>query len=353
MLPDPKRKPGLLLITVCLAAAACTSVDSVNDEAILAQSDAGEGSAAADPASSWLPPVKTEYRIGPRDLLEIEVYELEEPDQTKVIHSRVSQTGDITMPLIGSVRAAGLTAEGLQRSIEGKLAADYLVDPSVSVLVEEFQARSVTVLGAVQAPGTFNLRENSTTLVGALAVAGGVTEKAGSEVFVLRSGVGLGAAAEASASGDAAVGPTAAPMPRMLRIDLIDLIERGDLSANCVLEDGDVVHVPPVPHFFVSGMVHRGGRFPLRGEITVLRAIAMAGGLKDEATPAATVLIRKTDAGRVTIPIDLTEVEAGSDQDIRLQPDDVVQVNESSGSRFARGIADLFRGLFHVGYNLR
>lgn len=332
--------------------AACSSVDSINDKAMLVGPESAPR-VAPDPAR-FVHPAPTEYLVGARDLLEIEIYELEEPNKSKQLRARVNQDGNVLVPLIGTVTAAGRSVGDIQTEITARLDADYLVNPSVSVMVAEHQARRVTVLGAVQTPGTFHLKDNSTTLVDVLALAGGPNDKAGSAVYVVHDG-GAASAPDGKGAVEATIGP--APLlerrPNIRRIDLVDLVERGDLSVNCVLEDGDVVHVPPAAQIFVMGQVNQGGAFPLRGEITLLRAIALAGGLKPEATPSATVLIRTTDKGRVTIPIDLTEVEAGSDKDLRLQADDVLVVNESGGSQFTRGLGNFVKGIFHFAYNVR
>jgi polysaccharide export outer membrane protein len=336
--------------------AACSSVASVNEKAMLVAGP--EVQAPAEPIDPLhlLRPNRTEYRIGARDLLEIEIYELEEPTKSKLLKVRVSQDGSVLLPLIGNVPAAGSTALEVQQGITERLAKDYLVNPSVSVVVAEHQARRVTVLGSVKSPGTFRLQENSTTLVDVLALSGGPDDKAGSVVYVVRA-ESADPTIPTVVAAEASIGPPprrADPKtPRLLKIDLHDLVERGDLAANCTLEDGDVVHVPPAAQFFVMGQVASGGAFPLRGDITLLRAIALAGGLKEEATPAATVLIRNSAKGRVTIPIDLTEVEAGSEKDLLMQPDDVLVVSESGPDRFARGFSTFLRGLFHVSYGLR
>lgn len=331
-----------------LVVAACSSVATVNDRAMLLRTEP-HANATLDP-TRLIRPVQTEYRIGARDVLEIEVYELEEPGKSKLLKTRVSQEGSIQLPLIGKVPAAGMTVDEVQAELVLRLAADYLVNPTVSVVVAEHQARRITVLGAVQQPGSFFLQDNSTTLVDALARSGGPTDKAGSVVYVVREhGSDVAVANASTGTVDLEIQPGA---PRLLKVDLVDLVERGDLAANCVLEDGDVVHVPPAAMFFVMGEVNEGGAFPLRGEITLLRAVALAGGLKETATPAATALIRSTPEGRVTIPIDLDQVEAGSANDVLMQPDDVLVLNESGGSRFARGCSNFLRGLFHVSYGL-
>ena len=328
---------------------ACSSVASVNEKALLLGPEQKAPHEPLDPMRLIRPP-QTEYRIGARDVLEIEVYELEEPNKSKQIKTRVSQEGTILVPLIGTVTAAGHSVGEVQSDIVERLGKDYLRNPSVTVVIAEHQARRVTVLGAVQSPGTFHLKDNSTTLVDVLALSGGPNDKAGSVVYVVREhGLVDGTAVANASTGKV---ETAATNPRLLKIDLDDLVERGNLSMNCVLEDGDVVHVPPAAQFFVMGQVAEGGAFPLRGEITLLRAIALAGGLKAEATPASTILIRSSARGRTTIPIDLNEVEAGSEKDLLMQADDVLVVSESTGDRFTRGITSFFSGLFHISYGI-
>jgi polysaccharide export outer membrane protein len=334
-------------------------VASINDRALLAGSAAlAQRAAPADPLT-WVQPVKTDYRIGSQDLLEIEIYELEEPNKSKVLRARVTQEGYVVVPLIGPQLASGKTTSELQSLIETMLGRDFLVNPSVSVLVTEYQARKVRVLGAVTAPGTFTLKENSSTLLDVLSLAGGPTEKAGSAIFVVRSGAaevgGMPAGAADGSPTEASASAAPAPVPgasRLVKIDLLDLVERGNLAANCVLEDGDIVHVPLAAQVFVMGQVNKGGAFPLRGEITVMKAIALAGGLKPDATPSATVLIRMQDGVRTTIPIDLTQLEAGSHEDLLLQADDVLVVSESGGDKVWNGIGSLFRTLFRVGWSV-
>lgn len=334
------------------ALAACSSVASVNEKAMLAGPDLPAAPGPMD-ASRMMRPAQTEYRIGARDLLELEIYELEEPNKSKQLKTRVSQDGSILVPLIGSVPAAGMTAGEVQQQIVQRLERDFIQHPNVTVVVAEHQARRVTVLGAVQAPGTFRLQENSTTLVDVLALSGGPNEKAGAVVYVVRAGNQLPDVALAEASAGTLSAEPAPLLPRIQKINLDDLIQRGDMSINCVLDDGDVVHVPPAAQFFVMGQVTASGGFPLRGDITLLRAVALAGGLTEFATPSATVLIRTTERGRITIPIDLNEVESGSEKDLLMQADDVLVISESSGSRFMRGLTSFMRGLLTFSYPLR
>ena len=114
-----------------------------------------------------------EYRIGPQDLLEVQVFGVEELSQTVRVNSR----GFISLPLIGQVKAAGLTSEELEKNIATALAKDYLQDPDVSIFIKEYTSQRITIEGAVNSPGIYPLR-GQTTLLQAIAVAGGLGELA-------------------------------------------------------------------------------------------------------------------------------------------------------------------------------
>jgi polysaccharide biosynthesis/export protein len=353
---------------------ACSSVDNINDQAMLLESAKAAHDAARLPSLPFVRLDPTEYRIGPRDLLEISIYELEAPSETKRIRVRVSHTGSVVLPLIGSIQSVGLTASGLQASIEARLAKDFIYNPSVSVLIAEFKARRVTVLGEVNDPGTFELKENSTTLVHVLALAGSPTKEAGSKAFLLRAAPAthagrLPGSIPAETPAETPAKPGTEPDTKtgrrlglelgrkldesLVQIDLTDLIENGNMALNCVLQDGDLIHIPKASMCFVTGLVHYPGGFPLRGDVTLLKAIALAGGARANATPELTVLLRLTDKGRESIPIDLARVEAGTSGDVLMQPGDVLVLSQSTSSKVGSGFLAFFRGLFSIGYAVR
>lgn len=341
------------LALVPFLTACATSVSTVNERLANVRPDAAPRRMPIDP-SAWIRPRPTEYRIGARDVLEIEVHQLEKSDETRRIETRVAESGTIVLPLIGVVEAAGRTAPDLQAEIEKRYAADFLVDPNVRVLVAEHNARAITVLGAVKEPGRLEIEDNNTTLVDVLALAGGVTEEAGSTVFVVRGNPETTATVDVEAltilTMHEACGLEDAS--RVLQVDLSALVERGDASSNCVIEDGDVVHVPQSAKVFVTGHVKEGGAFPLRGDLTILRALALAGGLDDYATPSETRLIRRVAGGRQAIPIDLAMIEAGGANDFLLRPDDVLVVNESATARTIRDVRTFLAGVFTIGLGL-
>lgn len=110
-----------------------------------------------------------EYRIGPQDLLEIQVFGV--PELTSTV--RVNSRGFVSLPLIGQVRAAGLTHEELAASIAAELSEEYLQDPNVNIFIKEYTSQRVTIEGAVKQPGIYAIH-GQTTLLQAIAIAQGL-----------------------------------------------------------------------------------------------------------------------------------------------------------------------------------
>lgn len=129
-----------------------------------------------------------EYRIGPRDLVELEVFQAK--DLSRV--SRVNGKGEISLPLIGSIHIGGLTVEQAERLIEERLEKDYLQDAHVTLFIREYQSQKITVEGWVKNPGVFPL-EGKTTFLQAIAIAKGMDRLADlDEVAVFRKVPGKG-----------------------------------------------------------------------------------------------------------------------------------------------------------------
>jgi polysaccharide export outer membrane protein len=123
-----------------------------------------------------------DYQIGPQDLLEINVFGVTELSGAM----RVNSQGFISLPLIGQVKAAGLTSQQMEKQIEADLAKEYLQDPEVSVYVKEYTSQQVTVEGAINRPGIYELR-GPTTLLQTIAIANGLAKLAdSSDIKVFR-----------------------------------------------------------------------------------------------------------------------------------------------------------------------
>lgn len=113
---------------------------------------------------------ESDYQIGSGDVLKITIYD--HPDLTTI--ARVDKEGYILFPLAGSVRVGGQSTASASQAIAAKLGSDYIVDPQVSVFVEEFRSRVVYVTGQVNRPSAFTVAPD-TTVIQAITMAGGFT----------------------------------------------------------------------------------------------------------------------------------------------------------------------------------
>jgi polysaccharide export outer membrane protein len=122
-----------------------------------------------------------DYRIGPEDLLEIPVFEDEKLNKTV----RVSFQGNINLPLLGVLKVKGLTASEMEREIRDLLAEKYFQDPHVSVFVKEYRNQRVSVIGAVERPGVYDV-SGQKRILDLLAISRGLKEDAGQLLFLIR-----------------------------------------------------------------------------------------------------------------------------------------------------------------------
>jgi polysaccharide export outer membrane protein len=230
---------------------------------------------------------------------------------------RVAANGEITLPLLGAVRAAGLTPRELESVLAELLRRTYMKDPHVGVFVKELQSHPVSVFGAVFKPGVFQVR-GTKTVVEMLSLAEGLATDAGDTVLVMR-GAGFPAA---SGTAPEASGEKTDAKAETLEINLKSLLESGDPRYNATVYPGDIVKVTRAGVVYVVGEVRRPGGFTLKSNenITVLQALALAEGLRAE------------------LPIDLGRVLAGKAEDMRLRPRDILFVpNSAARSALARG----------------
>lgn len=159
------------------AAATDTGPSSAEDRAATAAL-----SKIADRVSVGATPGQSGYRIGPRDLLNIEVFKA--PDLTRTV--QVAETGTINLPLVGEIPASGKTAQEIERDLTTRLGARYLQSPQVSVQVKEYNSQRVTVEGAAKKPGVYSIKEKN-TLLDMMAQAGGIDrEVASNDIVVFR-----------------------------------------------------------------------------------------------------------------------------------------------------------------------
>jgi polysaccharide export outer membrane protein len=241
------------------------------------------------------PPTQgADYPLGAGDELKINVFDHPEL-QTEL---RVGEGGSITFPLVGEVKAAGLSVHQLEKALAHALeSGGFVRQAQVSVLVEDYQSQRFSVLGQVAKPGQYALMTR-TNVMGALAAAGGTINLAGAdEATLLRSdGTHVG-------------------------IDLISLFQ-GDPRQNLTLTAGDTLYVPKAAQFYIYGAVQHPGVYRLERGMTVSQAISAGGGLTPRGSDRRVVARRRDyKAGK--------EHEVSLDRADLVQPDDVIRVKES------------------------
>jgi polysaccharide export outer membrane protein len=296
----------------------------------------------------------TESTIGPDDLLNISVFEA--PEMNCAV--RVSTGGEISLPLLGTVHAAGLTPRELGYLLQGVLHNSFMKDPHVGVFVQELQSHAVSVVGAVKMPGVFQIR-GSKTVIEVLSLAQGLTDDAGDTVLIMR-GTGTPAPIGANRLNLAATAPVAAQPGEILpsanpasiaspekkneivEINLKRLLESDDSALNVAVFPGDIVKVPRAGIVYVVGEVIKPGGFVLQNNerISVLQALALAEGPTHTSAVRSARIIRTDPAtGRRTeIPTNISRIFSGKAPDTFLQAKDVVFVpNSTAKSVLYRG----------------
>lgn len=240
---------------------------------------------------------RTEYVLGPGDLIRITVFQ--NPDLT--LETRVSEGGSIAYPLIGSVRLVGLTPTAAADTIATRLReGKFINQPQVNVLVVTIRGNQVAVLGQVNRPGRYPIEVTNTKVSDMLAMAGGITAT-GSDSLVL-------------------VG-TRQNKPYRAEIDVPGLFQANNTTTDVVVAGGDVIYVHRAPQFYIYGEVQRPGTYRLERGMTVMQALAQGGGLTIRGTERGLRLHRRDADGRVQIK------EPGMDDPVLV--DDVIYVRQS------------------------
>ena len=253
--------------------------------------------------------ISDDYKIGPKDLLEISVFGQDELSS----QVRVSEDGKITLPLIGEIEVEGLTISECRKKLTELLEEKYLQNPQVTIFMREYQSKRVSVLGAVQAPGRYELLGRQ-TLMQLISQAGGLTGEAGDEIIIIREN---GNGANTS-----------------LKIPIEDLFIHGNADLNIPIQPNDVINVPidEMVNVYVMGQVRSPGALNVRKSKipTLLQAIAHAGGFGERASKGGVVIKRRGKDGKEErLKVNVKDIEKGKKKDVQLQENDVVIVPES------------------------
>jgi polysaccharide export outer membrane protein len=247
---------------------------------------------------SWADTVQDDYLIGADDVLKITVYDHQDLD----VVSRVSGDGSIQFPLLGSVTLGGLTIKDAIKEIETQLKDGYLVNPQVTIFVEEYRSKKVMVIGHVVEPGVLEL-SGPTHLLEVLSLVGGLRENASDEATITRNLMG-------DEKGQ-----------KILRVDLKRLMETGNSELNVQIMDKDSVFIAKAGMFYVTGEVGKPDAYKYEEGSTVLKAISMAGGFTQIAAKNKIRIVRIVDGKEQTLEKVTLQEE--------VKPGDVVVVPES------------------------
>jgi polysaccharide export outer membrane protein len=242
-------------------------------------------------------------RIGPGDELDISVFGFPELSQ----HVRVGNSGDVSLPLIGNLRLAGLSSDEAQTLIERLLAdRNFVNNPHVSVNVKEYTTEGISLMGEVSRPGVYSVL-GATRLLDLIETAGGLTAKAGSTVTVAHRD------------------DLEDPITLTLSNDATKTAKN-----NIELRPGDTIVVSKAGIIYVVGEVNRPGGFVMEdNKLTASQVLVLAAGPTSGAALNRTKMIRHTPEGLKDIPLPLKKLLEAKTADVQLQPGDIIWVPSS------------------------
>ncbi len=238
-----------------------------------------------------------EYIVGEGDVLNINVYENEDLSTTV----RVSAESTIRIPLLGEISVKDLTVSQVSTKIEQLFADGYLVNPQVDVFISEHRSKKAIILGQIKNPGQYELR-GKITFLEFVSKAGGFTADAGSTATIKRT-------------------DKTNKKSSQIVLDLKRLVEQGDASLNIVIQDNDSIYISEAKTYYVTGEVNKPDSYKFEPDLTVIKAITMAGGFSKIAAKGKVQIIRVTNGEK--------RIFQNVNMDEPVLPEDVIVVPES------------------------
>ncbi|HWI20250.1 MAG TPA: polysaccharide biosynthesis/export family protein [Vicinamibacterales bacterium] len=249
-------------------------------------------------------PAATDYIIGPQDVLTITSFDQEDLSGKYPVDA----DGTFTFPLIGRVKAGGLTLRELETELKRLLKDGFFKDPQVAVGVDSYKSQKIHIVGEVRNPGTFALTGDM-SLIEAIARAGSSLPNASGEILIVRA-----------KAGQSTSGPV---MPNGSETDVttVDLkeLQSGALRQSVALRDGDTIFVPRAETVYVFGQVKLPGAYPIQRNTTVLQALSLAGGVSERGATGRIKIVRLENGKTVEVRVKLSDI---------VRPGDTIMVPE-------------------------
>lgn len=292
-------KYGIWVIAILLAATTCAARNLTAPQA---------------PAQAQ----QSTYVLGPGDQVTVTVMDVDEIGKQPY---RIDMRGDLDLPLVGRVTAAGLTVGQLEDAIHDRL-TNYVKEPDVTVSLEEMRSQPVSVLGEVRNPGVIQLMGHK-TLFEVLSLAGGLNPDAGYSIMITRE-LHWGKIPLPDARLDAS------GQYWLAQVATKDVMDGTSPDTNILIMPNDVITVPKGAMVYVLGAVKKSGGFVLgeNDKVTVLQALALAEGLDKYADTGGAKILRQTNKPdqRVEIAVNLKKIMDGKASDVALQKEDILTI---------------------------
>lgn len=246
----------------------------------------------------------TNYVVGAQDILTVTSFDQEDLSGKYPVDA----DGTFTFPLVGRVKAGGLTLRELEAELKRLLKEGFFKDPQLAVGVESYKSQKIHIVGEVRNPGTYPLAGDM-KLIEAIARAGSTMPTASGEALIVRV-----------KSGKSTQGPTL-PNGDDTDVTTVDLreLQSGALSQNVSLRDGDTIFVPRAESVYVFGQVKNPGAYAVQKTTTVLQALSLAGGVNERGATGRIRIVRIEKGKTVELKAKLTDL---------VRPGDTIMVPE-------------------------
>ena len=248
-------------------------------------------------AATFAQAAEKEHILGPGDMIKVSVYQ----NADLTLETRISELGQISFPLIGTVTVGGLSVPAAEQKIAKALRdGGFVLKPQVNVSLLQVRSAQISILGQVGKPGRYPIETVNSKVSEMIAAAGGVVPGAADVVTVVGTRNGKQVKFD---------------------IDLPAILQSGKTELDAVVVNGDILYVDRAPMFYIYGEVQRPGAFRLERGMTVMQALAQGGGLTQRGTERGVRIHRRDPNGAISI--------IQPKMNDMVERDDVIYIRES------------------------